>query len=241
MGHSPEKGYLNDHGDIEGDENNQLLCFDPIVETWSNPQWFGSVPAPRCGHASTVIKDTVWIFGGCTYHGDTAGDHIFELRMNSLTWNVIQTEEPHPQGRTSFTLTVTDDKLVLHGGCGQGETWPLTALSDTWIMDLASHSWTQYTSRKDHTRASHTGCTGLNNSVIIIGGSPTCDERDDPPEVYDNIFQVMLEPKSLQQVAIQAIRKHQNELPVNDLPVKLLSLFGILDKQNHQLPSVFES
>ena len=236
MGHSLE-GYLHDHGDNEGDTNNQLLCFDPSIEKWSNPQCFGSVPAPRCGHASAIIKDMVWVFGGCTYHGDKVGHHIFELRMNSLTWNVIQTAEPHPQGRTSFTLTVTDDNLVLHGGCGKGELWPLTALSDTWIMDLASHSWTPYTSRKDHTRASHTGCTGLNNNVIIIGGNPTCDERDDPPEVYDNIFQVMLEPKSLQQVAMQAILKHQSELPLNCLPVKLLSLMGIPGKQNQKLLS----
>ena len=158
--------------------------------------------------------------------------------MNSLTWNQIQTVQPHPQARADCTLSVTDDKLVLHGGFAEDQTTVLheIALSDTWVMDLASHSWTQYTSRKDHTRTFHAGCTGLNNSVIIIGGYKTVEERPKIPEVYNNIFYVMLEPKSLQKVAMQVIVKHQNELPLNDLPMKLLSLLGISDKQNHELP-----
>ena len=240
MGPSPQS-YLNDHGDIEGylrhAWNNQLLCFDPSIKNWSNPQCSGSVPTPRIGHASAIIKDTVWVFGGCNYDGITLGD-IFELRMNSLTWTQIQTVQPHPQACANCTLSVTDDKLVLHGGFAEDQTTVLHAIvsSDTWIMDLASHSWRQYTSRKDHTRTSHAGCTGLNNSVIIIGGHKTMEARPKIPEVYDNIFYVMLKPKSLQQVAMQVMLKHQNELPLNDLPVKLLSLLGISDKQNYKLP-----
>ena len=235
-GHSPE-GYLNDHGDFEGflmnARNNQLLCFDPSIEIWSNPQCFGSVPAPGCGHASATIRDTVWLFGG---YNNSAGylEDLFELRMNSLTWNQIQAAKPHPQARSSCTLSVADDKLVLHGGYAKDQTNALSALSDTWVMDLTSHSWRQYTSRKDHTRTSHTGSTGLNNSVIVIGGEKTFDEIS---EMADNIFYVMLEPKSLQQVAMQAILKHQNELPLNCLPTNLLSLLGISDKHNLKLPS----
>ena len=241
LGHSPDN-YLNDHGDRIWDDffllakNNQLLCFDPSIENWSNPQCFGSVPTPRNNHASVIIKDTVWLFGGSsglkTYMNDVPVD-IFELRMNTLTWNKIQNAQPHPQARSKCTLSVKDDKLVLHGGRTELCLWKSmpTVLSDTWIMDLRSHSWRQYTSRKDRARVFHTGSTGL-NSVIIIGG---CGETyQDTPEV---IFSVMLEPKSLQQVAMQVILKHQNELPLNCLPMKLLSLLGISDKQNQELPS----
>ena len=230
LGHSPE-GYLNNHGDTEGARNNQLLCFDPRIENWSNPQCFGSVPTPRCGHACAITKDTVWLFGGCSNSGRYLGD-IFEFSMNSQTWNRIQTDQPYPRARTSCTLSVTDDKLVLHGGCGcvpDQTSFAPTALSDTWIMDLTSHSWRQYTARKD-TRMNHTGSTGL-NGVIIIGGERACSETLD---LHDDIFYVMLEPKSLQQVAIQVILKHQNQLRVNCLPMKLLSLLGISDKQNHR-------
>ena len=238
FGHSPE-GYLNHHGDIEGSlmdaSNNQLLCFDPSNENWSNPQCSGSVPTPRCGHASAIIKDTVWLFGG--HNLNILGD-IYELRMNSLTWNEIQTAQPRPKARACCTLSVTDNNLVLHGGCADELMMPQITLCDTWIMDLTSHSWRQYTTRKDHTRMYHTGSIGLNNSVIIIGGFKTCEET---PEVNDDIFCVMLEPKSLQHVAMHAILKHQNELSLNCLPMKLLSPLGILDKQNQALPSESES
>ena len=64
--------YLNDNGDIEGTPwravNNQLLCFDPNIEMWTNPQCFGSIPTPRSHHSSAIINDKVWIFGGINYH-----------------------------------------------------------------------------------------------------------------------------------------------------------------------------
>ena len=70
--------------------------------------------------------------------------------------------------------------------------------------------------------------TGLNDSVIIIGGSKGLSDTYD---VYNSIFIVMLGPKSLQQVAMQVILKHWNELPLNTalncLPRKLLSLLDV--------------
>ena len=97
-GDSPE-GYLNDNGDIEGSsrfaENNQLLCFNPNDENWTNPQCFGSIPTPRSSHACAIINDKVWIFGGQTQWLDTLGN-MFELRMSSLTWSQIQPSQLHP-------------------------------------------------------------------------------------------------------------------------------------------------
>ena len=228
--------YLNDHGDSEGFKNfafnNQLLCFHPSIELWTNPQCSGSVPTPRSDHASTIISDIVWLFGGCNHNGDYLGD-MYELKMNSLTWSQIETVQPlqpHPTARAFCTLTaVTYDKLVLHGGCVEYQPgMRTTVVNDTWIMDLASHSWRQFTSREDHTRKCHTGSTGLNN-VIIIGGYNEFDITY--YKVWNNTLNVMLGPKSLQQVAMQAIHKHRNKLPVDCLPKKLLSLLGISVKK----------
>ena len=229
-GDSP-KHYLNNNGDIAVDfvaRNNQLLCYDPSIQRWTNPQCFGAVPSPRSDHASTIVNDKVWLFGG---HSDflTPNGDIFELTMPSLTWAQIQTGQPGPQARICCTLTaVTGNQLVLHGG-GHGH---YGFLGDTWIMDLTTHSWIQYTSRKDHLRSYHSGSVGLNNNVIIIGGER---ERYDTCESHD-IFHVMLEAKSLQQLATQTIYKHQVELNWNYLPEKLISLLGIT-KQKRQMPS----
>ena len=235
FGNLPE-GYLIDNGDFEGSDsiislrNNQLLCFDPNIETWTNPQCFGSIPTPRAFHASAIINDKVWLFGGKNKDGDHLGD-MFELRMSSLTWSQIQTAEFHPKARAKCTLTAAaDDKLVLHGGWTKDKPWaPLTS-GDTWIMDLTSYSLRQFTSRKDHAREWHTGSTGLNHSIIIIGGHRN---HLDIHGAYSIIFNVMLRPKSLQHVAMQAIHKHQDELPLNYLPWKLLSLLDVSVKDQN--------
>ena len=165
----------------------------------------------------------MWLFGGNNYNGDRLGD-MFELRMSSLTWNQIQTAPLNPEARAKRTLTATaDDKLVLHGGCTDQGMTSIT-LSDTWIMDLTSYSWRKFTSKKDHPWEFHTGSTGLNHSIIIFGGSIG---DLDAHEVYNSIFNVMLGPDRLQQLAMQAILKYQNELPLDCLPRKLLSLLDI--------------
>ena len=199
----PQEGYLNDHGDFanapsttEITRNNELLCFDTNSDKWINPQCYGDVPSPRWGQASAIIKDKVWIIGG--FEHTHCADDTFELSMHSLTWSQIQTGKVRPQRSTLHTLTaLTDDKLVLHRS-----NWDGKMLNETWIMDLASHSWRMYTSERDHDRRQHTGSSNLNNNVIIVCG---VTDLDDGYEVHSDIFHVMLKPKCLQQVAMKII------------------------------------
>ena len=238
IGTSPEL-YLNDHGDIAGDNNhaanNQLLCYNPDSEMWTNPQCSGDVPSPRSHHASTIIKHKVWLFGGLNIK-HILHDDIFELTMQSLTWTRVQNEQPCPQARRWCTLSaLNNNKLVLHGGeCGKNHD---ETLSDTWIMDLTSYSWRQYKSRKDHTRRSHTATVCLNNNVTIIGGCQA-DFEIYFHKPYNNVFHVMLEAESLQQLAARTIYKHQDEIKWNGLPNKLISLLGlsIKEKNQHAVP-----
>ena len=223
LGPSPE-GYLNYSRDIVAfvgspglSRNNQLLCYDPNTRKWINPRCFGDVPSPRSGHASAIIKNKVWLFGGYREHDD---DIFCMLTMHSLTWTQIHIQF-HPPACHECTITAVADQLVLQGGrSGEGQY-----LGDTWILDLKSHSWKLYTSRKDHPRWCHTGCSGCNRSVIIHGG---VKDPHDMNKVYNNIFHVALEPKLLQQLAMQKIYKCQAELPLEFLPVKLISRLGYL-------------
>ena len=85
-------------------------------------------------------------------------------------------------------------------------------IKTSWIFDIQSHQWKQHP-KADHNKWYHTCITGLNSSVIILGGENT-------------IFGVTLEPKSLQQQAIQMINKHRSELPWLNLPNKLREKLG---------------
>ena len=140
--------------------------------------------------------------------------------MISLTWTSLQTAQPKPHGLCACSLNVTsDNKLILHGGLGTYSR-PLLGnltqtLNNTRIFDLTTHTWKQYSSRKDHSRGHHTGTTGIDGCVIMIGGTKNLWEGYDD---YTTTFQVMLEPKSLHKLAIQTIFNHKDMLTWKCLP-----------------------
>ena len=139
--------------------------------------------------------------------------------MHSLVWTQIQTADPKPRGHYLCTLNViSDDVLVLHDGAEKSHLKEYKVVNDTWILDLKTQKWRLYTSANDHCRGFHTGTTGLNGCVVIIGGRK---DQHDRSNVYTTTFHVKLEPKSLQQVAMQTIFAHWTQLPWKDLPKKL--------------------
>ena len=210
LGTTPN-GYLNEYGNFrfaghyaleELYNNNQLLQFDPDNNTWRNVECLGEVPAPRCKHAATASDHNVWLFGG---EPGEISDDLFQLDMGTLTWTKLQTPMPKPQLRHSCSLNITaESKLVLHGG-ERGAKF-----HGTWIMDLASQSWSYVTAKADDSRCRHTGSLGL-NSIVIIGGEDipyTHAYSNHRSETCVPVRHIMLEPKALQLLAIMTLRKH---------------------------------
>ena len=217
--------YLSDHGDISQMYTNQLLCYDPSTQKWTNPQCFGSVPYPRMYHSTTVIRDKTWLFGGITSVSHTGSD-LFELDMRSCTWTEIRTGQTKPSKRFGSSLTAISDRhLVLHAGMSRR---PSMTLYDTWIFDLQTQAWTQYTSHRDHTRSLHTGTVGINKAIIIIGGYNI-------NRGYTPTFHVILEPKSLQQLAMKIIYNKQDVLPWKCLPSKLIAQLNLSRNEKSNL------
>ena len=200
---------------------NVLLCFNPSTNEWTKPKCSGSVPSPRGEHATTWVKDKVWLFGG-TNGGFL--DDLFEVDMSSLTWTQIPTTQPRPKGRIMFSLiAITESKLLLHGGAipdvlATGVATHSYKEELTWILNLPSQSWKQCSTFEEvpDIRLNHTGTTGLNNCVIIIGGRH-CD---------NSTFSLRLEPKPLQQLAAQTIDKHKTLVQWKHLPNKLIDRLG---------------
>ena len=228
--------YLNDHGDFFNKQNNQLLCYDPATQKWTNPQCFGTVPCPRRAHSTAVIRDKVWLFSGLYLSNIMVDpDDFYELDMHSYTWTQITTGGTKPQKRFFSSLSaVSDSQLVLRGGAqyiltvkGGNMHLEQNLLNDTWIMDLSSHTWRKYASNLDHHRENHTGSFGVNKSIIIIGGYSDSHTY----KTYTPTFEVILEPKSLQWLAMKTIYSNQDILSWKCLPSKLVAQLGILDKK----------
>ena len=215
-------GFLNYHGDFTDDipyaaYNNQLLCFNPSSVEWMDVKCFGSVPTPRSQHSTTIIRDKVWLYGGKF----TSIHELYCLSMCSFEWTQIQTGNPQDLHFTSISA-ISDTMLILHGKNIVSDT------TETWVIDLLTSMWKQYSRKKDHPRMHHTGHKSINNNVIIIGGrnwvtNGHCN--------YAATFDMMLEPRSLQQLAMQTIFKHKDVLPWKHLPKTLTTRLGITENE----------
>ena len=210
----PVANFLNEHGDFIEDLNNQLLCYDPCHEMWTNPQCSGAVPSPRICHATAILGDKVWLYGGRGHLGQTLADfHV--MNMESYVWVEIEAKSPNPGPRLQTSLTAaTGNQIVLHGG---GEDFRL--FKDTWIFEVDKRTWRTYKRETDHPRYRHTGIRGLGSSVVIIGGR---GRLMGSVEEHKSIFHVVLETKSLQHLAMQSIYQHRDMIPWQSLPNKLI-------------------
>ena len=214
--------YLNSHGEFADEATNQLLCYNPSKQRWTSLQNFGTVPSPRAVHSTALLGYQVWLFGGTNGYGEAIQDNcFFKLDLKSCTWTQIQTNNIIPQPRSYCSLVaISNTELLLHNDT------TLPWRSDTWIIDLPSSTWRIYTS-EDTKRYRQTCSAGVNRCAIIIGGA--WDEGE--PEQQDASkfsFEVMLEPKSLKQLAMKKIYRERNELPWMCLPPKLIAQLDLM-------------
>ena len=217
IGTSPSS-FLHDSGSFVRNNrnkycNNQLLCFDPITREWTNQTCNGNVPSPHSRHATAQTRRKLILFGGEDYYLNCLHD-LYELDMDSLTSTNIQTGQIHPRARYDASLTALNEGglLVLHGGLDTNLGVFSFQFNDTWVLDLETQSWRQYPQNNIH-HSCHTGFTGIHDGIIIIGGRG-------PHAIH-----IRLQPKSLQQLAIQTVHKYKNEVPKNSIPKKLWALF----------------
>ena len=236
----PLRGYLSEHGDFSSNSlfgfNNQLLCFDPLTEAWTNPKSSGSVPVPQSRHSTTRIRENVWLFGSDADDRSTPHGVLFELNMRTLFWTAIQNSDQLPRFSLYSTLSaISDSQLLLHAG----QSIEGIVLSDTWILDLPSQTWKEYSAYKKQQRQGHTCTTGINRgNCLIIGGFWTNEpfyHKHEAPNDYRTISHVMLEPLSLQQLASRAIYIHRSNLRWTNLPPKLIFLLELSENGRNSL------
>ena len=212
--------YLNGHGEhddpySEG-RNNQLLCYDPSTQRWTNPQCLGSVPLPLLSVRSAVVNDKVWLLGSFDEDLD-ALCALYQLDMHSLSWAKI---ESCPVTREYLgSLNVISERELV----SVNYEWKRTG-GNILIMDLTTQTWKEYNAPGDQSRYGNSVALGLNRSVIVTGGN---DDTDCAYETYTSTFHVMLETKSLQQLPMKTVYYMRNLLPWKNLPPKLIAQLGL--------------
>ena len=209
----PPFGYLHDFGRFKRgrptwyEQNNQLLHYDPSWEIWRNPQCFGSIPSPRHSASTAIIKDNVWLYGGKTSTGWQC--ELYQLNLLSLTWIHIPTGMKQIC-RLPFLTPLRDNLLALldHGSSNKIHT--------TWILDVDSCKWRPHHEVVGfYSLSRYSSTPGVNNdATILVGGynGQICET---------DLFFAMLQPKSLEQLAMRIIHQNRNELPWKSLPPSL--------------------
>ena len=220
--------YLNNYGDF-GDwgENNQILCFDPSCNEWTNPQSFGDIPTHREGHGTAPINDRIWLYGGSNSTHNEPLDDLYYLDMHSLTWTMVRKCGVKSYFPVSCTVNALTEKqlLVHHGEKGKRR------VTGNWIiLDLSSMSWKKYSTPLDSKYGQicySLACTqGINSSAMVIVGKDFPYVAGEEPVPWKAI-RMTLQAKSLQQLAMQTIWKYNYTLPWQEiLPTKLRNIFG---------------
>lgn len=96
-----------------------------------------SLPPPRSGAASVVVRNKLWMFGG--YGGGTGRlDDFYSYDFHTSTWEEVSlSTDKKPGCRENNGVVLADEnKIYLFGGYN-GKGW----LNDLWCFDIETAKW----------------------------------------------------------------------------------------------------
>lgn len=195
--------------------------------TWSFPHKGGFQPCPRAAATLTRVGDRAILFGGRSRAGRL--NDVWELNLITMEWTAVapcSISGPAPIARSWHSAEAIGDRIFIYGGLskdiagGGGRS-----LSDAWVLDVSTWSWTQLdvpTLAPDMARFWHTSCQ-IGSDILIVGGTHT-DHDDYVPGVTPLHREVqacslvgvrMLVPK-LEAMCLTALRRAvaQSAVPV---------------------------
>ena len=94
---------------------NDVWCYDPHVNAWSQQDCIGYIPQPREGHSAALVNDVMYVFGGRSLEGTDLGD-LAAFRISSRRWYTFQNMGPSPSPRSGHSMTAFDKQIVIIGG-----------------------------------------------------------------------------------------------------------------------------
>lgn len=137
---------------------NDLWYFDTEDESWSQPPpaethlvpgaslpslktaWEG-VPKPRGAHASCLVDNSLYVFGGYGGGGFARKDFgdLHCLDLDSYVWQELETSGDAPDPRSGHQLLSVEDRvLYLMGGWNANRQF-----DDVHVFDIGTKTWSQ--------------------------------------------------------------------------------------------------
>ncbi|KAI1824382.1 hypothetical protein F4861DRAFT_506640 [Xylaria intraflava] len=113
---------------------NDVWCYDPSNNKWTQLDCIGYIPSPREGHSAALVDDVMYIFGGRTEEGADLGD-LAAFRISSSRWYTFQNMGPTPSPRSGHSMTAVGKSIVVAGGEPSSTTHQVNDLSLVYVLD----------------------------------------------------------------------------------------------------------
>ncbi|KAL2891115.1 Tip elongation aberrant protein 1 [Ceratocystis lukuohia] len=113
---------------------NDVWCYDPTTNKWSQLDCIGYIPVSREGHAAALVDDVMYIFGGRTEEGTDLGD-LAAFRITTKRWYTFQNMGPSPSPRSGHSMTSVGKSIVIVGGEPSSTTNPINDLGLVYVLD----------------------------------------------------------------------------------------------------------
>ncbi|RWA14118.1 hypothetical protein EKO27_g973 [Xylaria grammica] len=113
---------------------NDVWCYDPPTNKWTQLDCIGYIPSPREGHSAALIEDVMYVFGGRTEEGADLGD-LAAFRISSRRWYTFQNMGPTPSPRSGHSMTAVGKSIVVVGGEPSSATNQVNDLSLVYVLD----------------------------------------------------------------------------------------------------------
>ncbi|KAG0703625.1 hypothetical protein DFH29DRAFT_998279 [Suillus ampliporus] len=94
---------------------NDIWSYDTNTRTWTELQCTGFIPSPQEGHATAVVDDVIYIFGGRGVDGKDLGD-LAAFNISNQQWYLLQNMGPAPTGRSGHAMASLGTKVFVLGG-----------------------------------------------------------------------------------------------------------------------------
>ncbi|XP_070711332.1 kelch repeat-containing protein [Pempheris klunzingeri] len=120
--------------------SDSLYIFDPHLSIWYQPIVTGDTPSPRSGHSACVMQERkIYVFGG--WDTPVCYNDMYMLDLGLMEFSAVKTSGKAPSPRSWHgSAVLSDTKFLIHGGYNGNN-----ALSDTFIFDIDTNSWTEVT------------------------------------------------------------------------------------------------
>ncbi|KAJ5703449.1 hypothetical protein N7493_011838 [Penicillium malachiteum] len=115
---------------------NDVWTYDPNAATWTEIDCVGFIPTPREGHASALVGDVMYVFGGRTDEGVDLGD-LSAFRISSRRWYSFQNMGPAPSPRSGHSMTAFGKQIIVMAGEPSSAPRDPNELSMAYILDTS--------------------------------------------------------------------------------------------------------